>query len=126
MREITETFFAPDRATWRAWLEANHERATEIWLVFLKKHVGEPCVTLEQAVEEALCSGWIDGRLRRIDERSHALRFSPRKPTSRWSASNKERAERLTREGRMAPAGLALVAAAKASGAWDELRRDRA
>jgi uncharacterized protein YdeI (YjbR/CyaY-like superfamily) len=116
VREITETFFAPDRATWRAWLEANHARAGEIWLVFLKKHVGEPCVTLDEAVEEALCFGWIDGHLRRIDERSHALRFTPRKPTSQWSAGNKERVERLTREGRMAPAGLALVAVAKTSG----------
>jgi uncharacterized protein YdeI (YjbR/CyaY-like superfamily) len=121
MREITETFFAPDRATWRAWLEANHASAAQIWLVFLKKHVGEPCVTLGEAVEEALCFGWIDGHLRRIDDRSHALRFTPRKPASQWSASNKERVARLTHDGRMAPAGLAAVAVAKARGTWDEL-----
>ena len=126
MREITETFFAPDRAAWRAWLDAHHASAAEIWLVFLKKHVGEPCVTLDEAVEEALCFGWIDGLLRRIDERSHVLRFTPRKPASQWSASNKARVERLTREGRMAPAGLAAVATAKANGAWDQLRRDGA
>ncbi len=121
MKEITETFFAPDRAAWRAWLETQHATVAEIWLVFLKKHVGEPCVTLDEAVEEALCFGWIDGHLRRIDDRSHALRFSPRKPASQWSASNKVRVERLAREGRMAPAGLAVVAAAKANGTWDEL-----
>jgi uncharacterized protein YdeI (YjbR/CyaY-like superfamily) len=121
VREITETFFAADHETWRAWLEAHHASTAEIWLVFLKKHVGEPCVTLDEAVEEALCFGWIDSHLRRIDERSHALRFTPRKPTSQWSASNEARVARLTREGRMAPAGLAAVAAAKANGTWDEL-----
>ena len=118
MIAITETFFAPDRAAWRAWLEANHASAPEIWLVFLKKHVAEPCVSLDEAVEEALCFGWVDSLLRRIDDRSHALRFTPRKPGSRWSASNKARVERLTREGRMAPAGLAAVAAAKERGTW--------
>ena len=121
MREITQTFFAADRATWRGWLDAHQASATEIWLVFLKKHVGEPCVTLDEAVEEALCFGWIDGHLRRIDDRSHALRFTPRKPSSQWSASNKERVARLTSEGRMAPAGLAVAAAAKANGTWNEL-----
>ena len=121
MTEITETFFAADRAAWRAWLAANHASCSEIWLVFLKKHVGEPCVTLDEAVEEALCFGWVDSLLRRVDDRSHVLRFTPRKAASQWSASNKERVERLTRLGLMAPAGLAAVAAAKKSGAWDEL-----
>jgi uncharacterized protein YdeI (YjbR/CyaY-like superfamily) len=118
MIAITETFFAPDRAAWRAWLTANHARASEIWLVFLKKHVDEPCVTLDEAMEEALCFGWVDSVMQRIDERSHALRFTPRKPASHWSASNRERFERLSREGRMAPAGLAVVAAAKERGTW--------
>ena len=121
MREITESFFAVDRAAWRSWLEAHHASTSEIWLVFLKKHTGEPCVTLEEAVEEALCFGWIDGHLRRIDDRSHALRFTPRKPAGQWSQSNKDRVERLTREGRMAPAGLAVVEAARADGSWDAL-----
>jgi uncharacterized protein YdeI (YjbR/CyaY-like superfamily) len=107
VKAITETFFAADRETWRAWLAAHHAERSEIWLVFLKKHVGEPCVTLDEAVEDALCFGWIDGLLRRIDERSHALRFSPRKLTSQWSPSNKQRVERLVAEGRMTPAGLA-------------------
>ncbi len=121
MKAITETFFAADREAWRAWLAQHHADHAEIWLVFLKKHVGEPCVTLDEAVEEALCFGWIDGLLRRIDDRSHALRFSPRKATSLWSASNKARVERLTAEGRMAPAGLAVVEAARANGSWDDL-----
>ena len=119
MREITETFVAPDRQTWRAWLEEHHQSAREIWLVLLKKHVERPSVTLEDAVEEALCFGWIDGHLRRIDDESHALRFTPRGRRSIWSQSNKDRVQRLIAEGRMTPAGLAAVEAAKANGEWD-------
>jgi uncharacterized protein YdeI (YjbR/CyaY-like superfamily) len=117
----TETFFAPDRAAWRAWLERNHARKSEIWLIMLKKHVKEPCVTQDEAVEEALCFGWIDSRLWSLGEREHALRFSPRKPGGTWAASNKERVERLMRDGRMTPAGLAVVEEAKRSGAWTAL-----
>jgi len=85
----------------------------------LKKHVARPSVTLAEAVEEALCFGWIDGHLRRIDDESHALRFTPRGRRSVWAQSNKDRVERLIREGRMTPAGFAAVEAAKASGEWD-------
>jgi len=119
VREITETFFAPDRETWRAWLAEHHEGQREVWLVLLKKHVQRPSVSLGEAVEEALCFGWIDGHLRRIDDESHALRFTPRGRRSIWSQSNKDRVERLIAEGRMAPAGLTAVEAAKASGEWD-------
>ncbi len=121
MREITETFFAPDAAAWRAWLAEHYADRVEIWLVLLKRHVGEPSVSQAEAVDEAVCFGWIDGHLRRIDERSHALRFTPRKPGSQWSQSNKDRVARLTAAGRMAAPGLAAVEAAKASGAWDAL-----
>jgi uncharacterized protein YdeI (YjbR/CyaY-like superfamily) len=121
VKAITETFFAADREAWRAWLAAHHAERSEIWLVFLKKHVAEPCVSLDEAVEEALCFGWIDGLLRRIDERSHALCFSPRKATSQWSPSNKQRVERLVAEARMMSAGMAAVEVAKANGAWDDL-----
>jgi uncharacterized protein YdeI (YjbR/CyaY-like superfamily) len=76
-------------------------------------------VTLSEAVEEALCFGWIDGQLRRIDGESHALRFTPRGRRSVWAQSNKDRVERLIREGKMTPAGLAAVEAAKASGEWE-------
>lgn len=121
VREITETFFAPDAVAWRAWLQKHHADCSEIWLVLLKRHVGEPSVTQAEAVDEALCFGWIDGHLRRIDDRSHALRFTPRKPRSQWSQSNKNRVARLLAAGRMAAPGLAAVEAAKASGAWDSL-----
>jgi uncharacterized protein YdeI (YjbR/CyaY-like superfamily) len=115
------TFYAPDRAAWRAWLEENHAGAAEVWLLFYKKHTGEPCVTLDEAVEEAMCFGWVDSLLRRIDDRCHKLRFTPRKPGGQWAQSNKDRVERLTAAGRMAPAGLAVVDAAKADGSWDAL-----
>ncbi len=117
----SDTLFAPDRAAWRAWLEEHHARCSEVWLRLLKKHVPEPHLSLDEAVEEALCFGWIDSRLYSLGEREHALRFSPRKPGGTWAPSNKARVERLIREGRMTPAGLAAVEAAKRSGAWDEL-----
>ncbi len=119
MSDDTPTSFAPDRAAWRAWLAEHHATTPAIWLVMLKKHVPEPSVRLDEAVEEALCFGWIDGRLRRIDERSHMLRFSPRRPGSVWAASNKARVEKLIAAGLMTPAGLAVVRAAQANGAWE-------
>lgn len=122
--EIGETFFAVDRAAWRAWLAEHHAKRDVIWLVLLKKGVPEPSVSYDEAVEEALCFGWIDGQLRRIDDRSHAIRFTPRRPGSVWSASNKRRVERLTAEGLMTGAGLAVVAAAQERGDWDQLPSD--
>lgn len=120
MAEMTETFFAPDLATWRAWLERHHRDTREIWLVLLKAHVDEPSVSYPEAVEEALCFGWIDGQLRRIDDRSHAIRFTPRKPGSVWAASNVARVEKLVEEGRMRPEGMALVEEAKRRGTWHD------
>lgn len=120
MADITETFFAPDLAAWRGWLERHHADKREIWLVLLKVHVDEPSVTYAEAVEEALCFGWIDGQLKRIDDRSHAVRFSPRKPGSVWARSNVARVEKLLAEGRMRPEGLALVDEAKRRGTWDD------
>jgi uncharacterized protein YdeI (YjbR/CyaY-like superfamily) len=119
MPEITKTFFAVDRQRWRDWLARHHASRTEIWLLLNKKHVGEPCVSYDEAVEEALCFGWIDGLVKRVDERQYAIRFTPRKPRSVWSESNKRRVKRLIRAGRMTAAGLALVQAAKDSGEWD-------
>jgi uncharacterized protein YdeI (YjbR/CyaY-like superfamily) len=125
MPEITETLFATDRDVWRAWLAEHGTARREIWLIFLKRHVPEPCVTYDEAVEEALCFGWIDGILKRIDDRSHAVRFTPRKPRSIWSPSNQKRVARMIREGRMTPAGLALVEEAKRDGMWDAASPER-
>jgi uncharacterized protein YdeI (YjbR/CyaY-like superfamily) len=107
-------------AEWRAWLAANHSSAEDVWLLYYKKHTGIPSIDWKQAVVEALCFGWIDGLLRRLDDARHVQRFTPRRPRSRWSQINRDSAERLIREGLMEPAGLAAVETAKASGMWDK------
>jgi uncharacterized protein YdeI (YjbR/CyaY-like superfamily) len=106
------------RDEWRAWLAENHATAQEMWLVFYKKHVGKPGLTYLEALEEALCFGWIDGILKRIDGEKHTIRFSPRRKNSIWSEHNKKRVARLIQEGRMAEAGLARIREAKANGQW--------
>jgi uncharacterized protein YdeI (YjbR/CyaY-like superfamily) len=99
------TFFATP-AEFRAWLEANHETAEELTVGFYKKGTGLPSLTWPESVDEALCVGWIDGLRKRIDDASYQIRFTPRKPTSTWSAVNIRRVEELQAEGRMRPAGL--------------------
>ena len=103
-----EKRFTPrGREAWRAWLEAHHASAGEVWLVFAKAHTAKPTVTYEEAVEEALCFGWIDGIVRRIDDEYHMQRFTPRVHLSKWSQSNLNRFARLEAEGRMTDAGRA-------------------
>jgi len=114
-----DTFFAADRVTWRGWLAGHQGSATFVWLLIHKKHVAAPSVTYDEAVEEALCWGWIDGLTNRWDERSYAVRFTPRKPGSVWSESNVARVERMIVEGRMTAAGQALVDEARRRGTWD-------
>jgi uncharacterized protein YdeI (YjbR/CyaY-like superfamily) len=116
-----EHFYPPTRAEWRAWLEANHLTATGVWLIYYKKESGKPRVAYDEAVEEALCFGWIDSVPNKIDDESFKQLFSPRKPKSNWSKLNKERVERLTAAGLMMPAGLEKVAIAQQNGAWDAL-----
>lgn len=101
-----KTFYAKDRAAWRAWLRQNSNGANEIWLVFYKKNSGKPTVTYKDAVEEALCFGWIDTKVKTIDEFRYMQRFTPRNPRSPWSPLNIERAKRMIAEGKMTPAGL--------------------
>lgn len=113
----------PDVAAWRAWLADNHDRQDGVWVVLAKKGTTEPTtLTYEQAVEEALCFGWIDGLTRRRDERTYRQRYTPRRARSNWSQSNIDRVERLIAEGRMRPAGLAAIESAKADGRWDASR----
>ncbi len=107
-----------NRAEWRAWLEENSATAKEAWLVHYKKHTGKPGLSLKEAVEEALCFGWIDGVLKPIDAEKYALRYSPRKKDSVWSETNKRRVRKLIRQGRMTEAGLTKVKEAKANGEW--------
>jgi uncharacterized protein YdeI (YjbR/CyaY-like superfamily) len=110
-----------DRRAWRRWLEKNHGGSTGVWLFIARKGAGLPGVSLADAVEEALCFGWIDGRQRPVDDKRYKLYFAPRKPGSTWSRINKERAETLIRQGLMAPAGLEKVEAAKSDGSWNSL-----
>jgi len=107
------------RKAWRAWLEKHHASSAGVWLVYAKKHAGIPSLTYNDAVEEALCFGWIDSKINSIDDDFYMQVFTPRKPKSAWSALNKTRVERLGAAGLMAAAGLAIVKAAKSSGAWD-------
>lgn len=105
--KILKTVHVTNRESWRAWLEKNHDRETEIWLVYDKKHTGRPRIPYGDAVEEALCFGWIDSNIQYLNERQYVQKFTPRNAKSRWSALNKRRAEKLIREGRMTQAGLA-------------------
>ena len=107
-----------DREQWRTWLAEHHATAKEIWLIFYKKHTGKPGLAYEEAVEEALCFGWIDGILKRIDDEKHTIRFSPRRKNSVWSQRNKTLVRKMIEEGRMTEVGLGKVAEAKANGQW--------
>jgi uncharacterized protein YdeI (YjbR/CyaY-like superfamily) len=108
-------------AEWRAWLERNHDREKEVWLVYYKKGSGKTSVTYEEALEEALGYGWIDSVVNRLDAERYMQKWTPRKPKSVWSAANKARIKKLTAEGRMAAPGLEKVAAAKRNGSWSKL-----
>jgi uncharacterized protein YdeI (YjbR/CyaY-like superfamily) len=113
--------FAEDRATWRAWLEANHAGSPGAWLVTWRSRSGKQGLPYEDAVEEALCFGWVDGTAGTVDDDRGKLYFAPRKPNSGWAATNKARVERLIAAGHMAPAGLAAIERAKANGSWELL-----
>ncbi|MCU0510259.1 MAG: YdeI/OmpD-associated family protein [Anaerolineae bacterium] len=108
-------------ADWRAWLTENHTRAEGVWLITYKKAAGKPRIEYEESVEEALCFGWIDSKANALDEERSMLWFAPRKPRTGWSKPNKERVERLIAQGRMTPAGLAKIEAARADGSWSKL-----
>jgi uncharacterized protein YdeI (YjbR/CyaY-like superfamily) len=110
-----------DAAELRAWLEEHHETSGPVWLAVAKKGSRLPGVTYDEAVEEALSFGWIDSTARRLDEDAFRILFARRKRGSTWAASNKARVERLVAEGRMRPAGMAAVEAAKADGSWEGL-----
>ena len=102
------------RAAWRRWLERHHHSEAEIWLVFHKKHTGVGSIDTEDAIEEALCFGWIDSIIRRLDDERYARKFTPRKPDSKWSAINRKRYADLKSRGLLAPAGLERGPAAEA------------
>lgn len=109
---------ASDRKKWRAWLVKNHARLPGVWLVFYKKAAGRPSVRYDEAVEEALCFGWIDSLMKPVDEIRYRQLFTPRRAKSRWSKPNKERVARMIAAGLMTSAGMEKIAAAKRDGTW--------
>jgi uncharacterized protein YdeI (YjbR/CyaY-like superfamily) len=116
-----ETLSPVAREVWREWLAANHSTAPGVWLVLIKKNSGLRGIGYEEAVEEALCFGWIDSKQKPLDAERMMLTFTPRKPGGSWARSNKERVARLIEQGRMTPAGMAAIEQAQADGSWNAL-----
>jgi len=105
---------------WQQWLKNNHNKSAGLWLIFYKKETGKPSLDYEEAVEEALCYGWIDSLIKKLDAERYLRKFTPRKEDSVWSALNKKRVTRLLKSGRMLPPGLAKVQAAQKNGKWEQ------
>lgn len=114
-------FYATSQVAWRKWLQQNHARSSSVWLVIFKKESGIPSVYYPEAVDEALCFGWVDSKPNKRDAESYYQFFSKRNPKSNWSKINKNKVERLMKQGKMAPSGLAMVNLAKQTGTWDAL-----
>jgi uncharacterized protein YdeI (YjbR/CyaY-like superfamily) len=115
------TYYARDRRTWRNWLEKNHIREQSLWLTIFHKTSPRPSVYYDEAVEEALCFGWVDSKPNKRDHDSYYLFFAKRNPKSYWSRINKDRVSRLLKMGLMHPAGLEIIKVAKSNGAWTAL-----
>ena len=113
--------YLKDRKALRAWLAKNHDKSSGIWLIYYKKGSGTQRLDYNDAVEEALCYGWIDSLMQPLDDERYLQLFTPRKPKSRWSKTNKERVERLVNSGLMTPIGMAKIEAARKDGSWAQL-----
>jgi len=120
MVALKELYFS-SRLEWRNWLKINHTNKDGIWFVFFKKHTGKDRVPYEESVEEALCFGWIDSLIKKIDNDSYARKFTKRKDNSQWSESNKKRIEKLIAAGVMTELGMKKIAAARKNGRWSQV-----
>ncbi len=118
-KSTMKTVEVKNRAEWRAWLAANHDKETEIWLVYYKKGIGISSIEYADSLDEALCFGWVDSLIKRLDDTKYARKFTPRKDNSKWSLVNKRRVEQLIRDGLMTEHGMKKVEAARKSGSWD-------
>ncbi len=116
--ETSGKLYVTSRDDWRAWLRRNHDTKKEVWLIYYKKQTGKPSIPYDDSVEEALCFGWIDSIIKKIDDEKFARKFTPRKAKSKWSEANKKRAKRMMKEGKMEEAGLARIMEAKKGGEW--------
>jgi len=123
--ETTRELYLTNREEWREWLRENHGTKKEVWLIYYKEHTGKPRIPYEDAVEEALCFGWIDSTVKKIDDEKFAQKFTPRKSSSRWSKTNKRRATKMIKEGKMTEAGLQKIREARKSGEWFKTARVR-
>jgi uncharacterized protein YdeI (YjbR/CyaY-like superfamily) len=119
MKKLRELYLL-SRGEWREWLRHNHDTEKEIWLIYYKKHTGKPSIPYDDSVEEALCFGWIDSIIKRIDDEKFVRKFTPRKTKSRWSEANKKRALKMIEQGKMTETGLARIREAKKSGEWSK------
>jgi uncharacterized protein YdeI (YjbR/CyaY-like superfamily) len=115
-----EQLYVESLTDWRTWLQEHRESTSGVWLVFYRKESGKPSLTYEEAIEEALCYGWIDSIIKKVDEESYLRKFTPRKDDSKWSDLNKKRVDKLIRKNRMTDYGLAKVEIAKKTGMWDK------
>jgi uncharacterized protein YdeI (YjbR/CyaY-like superfamily) len=118
MEKEIETFYARSRQEWRDWLQDNHDKKQSVWLIYYKRKSNFPTVIYSEAVDEALCFGWIDSKTKPLDEYKFMQFFSRRKNKSVWSKVNKEKVERLTKEGLMTKAGYEIIEIAKQNGSW--------
>jgi len=119
--ETSDKLYVTSRDDWRAWLRRNHDKEKQVWVIYYKKHTGKPSIPYDDSVEEALCFGWVDSIIRRIDDEKFARKFTPRKAKSRWSEANKKRARKMMKEGKMTDAGLGKIREAEKSGEWSRL-----
>ncbi|MCB2196256.1 MAG: YdeI/OmpD-associated family protein [Bacteroidetes bacterium] len=115
-----ETIHCKNRDEWRSWLAQNHKSSDGIWLIYYKKHTKKETVVYNEAVEEALCFGWIDSLIKRIDDQTYMQKYTPRKKNSKWSLVNKKRVEKLIDQGKMTKAGMQEVELARKNGTWDK------
>lgn len=119
MKKEKETLEVKNRLEWKDWLSENHNRVSEIWLVYYRKETGYPSISYQDSLDEALCFGWVDSIIKKLDQTKYARKFTPRRDNSKWSLVNKRRVEKLMAEGLMTEHGLKKVEAARSSGSWE-------
>jgi uncharacterized protein YdeI (YjbR/CyaY-like superfamily) len=118
LKKMSEELFVTNRDEWRTWLKRNSGIAKQVWLIYYKKHTGKASISYDDSVEQAICFGWIDGVIKRLDDERCARKFMPRRSKSRWSELNKKRAEKMMEAGWMTEAGMARIKEAKESSEW--------
>jgi len=121
LKDGIQTFYPQNQEEWRTWLEANHQKEKSVWLILYRKESRKPTISYQQALEEALCFGWIDSKPNKRDEESFYQFFAKRNPRSNWSKVNKEKVALLIQQGRMSQAGYDMIHLAKEKGTWDAL-----